>query len=57
MTDYFTNHVIIKFMTLKLPSLLNASSDKRVAFEIMALVGKKPPKPSKRLREKLCIFN
>ena len=42
-------------MTLQLPSFLDASSDKRVAFEIMILVGKKFLKLSRKLRRKLCV--
>ena len=50
-----TDHVIIKFMTLQLLFLLDASSNKCIAYEIKALVGKKPPKPSARLKRKLCV--
>ena len=39
-------------MTLQLPFLLDASSNERVTFEIMALVEKKPLKPSGKLRKK-----
>lgn len=43
-------------MILQLLAFLNASSDKYIAFEIIALLmGKKPPKPSGKLRMKLYI--
>ena len=42
-------------MTLQLPFLLDASSNERVTFEIMALVGKKPSKSREKLRRKPCI--
>ena len=43
-------------MTLQLPSFLDVSSNKHVAFEIMALLmGKKPPQSSKKLKKKPCI--
>ncbi len=40
MSGHVTDYIIIKFMTLKLPSFLGARSDEYVAFEIMALVRK-----------------
>ena len=52
-----TDHAIIRFIILQLLFLLDASFDKRVAFEIMVLVGKKPPKPNWRLKRKPCVFN
>ena len=42
-------------MKLQLLSLLDASSDKHIAIEIMVFVEKKPPKLSGRLRRKPCI--
>ena len=42
-------------MILQLPFLLDASSNKRVMFEIMALVGIKPPQPNGKLKRKPCI--
>ena len=42
-------------MILQLPFLLDASSNKRVVFKIIALVGEKLPKPSGKLRSKLYV--
>ncbi len=43
-------------MILQLFSLLNASSDKYVAFKIMALIGKKSPKSNEKLRRELYML-
>ena len=43
------------FITLQLPSFLNTNSNKHIAFEIMVLVEKKPPKSSGKLKKKQCI--
>ena len=43
------------FMTLQLPSILNVNFAECIVFEIMALVGKKLLKPSRRLRKEPCI--
>ena len=42
-------------MTLQLFFFLDANLDKRVAFEIIALVEKKSPKPNGKLKKKLYI--
>ena len=42
-------------MTLQLPFFLDASSNKYVTFEIIALIGKKSPKPNRKLKKKLYI--
>ncbi len=43
-------------MTLQLPFVLDTSSDKRITFEIIALlIGKKPSKPSGRPKKKPCV--
>ena len=55
MISYVTDQAIIRFLTLQLPLLLNASSNKHIVFEIIALVEKKPPKSSERLEKKLCV--
>ena len=58
MTGHTTDHAIISFIIFQLPLLLDVSSDGRIAFEIMAFVGrKKTPKPSGRLKRKLYVFN
>ena len=54
-TGYVAYHVIIRFMTLQFISLLDASSNKRVVFEIMAVIKKKPPQPSEKLKKKLSV--
>ena len=46
------------FITLQLLFFLDASSNKRIVFEIMVLlIGKKPLKPSRKLRKKLSKLN
>ena len=43
-------------MTLQLSFFLDASADEHVTFEIMALIKKKPPKSSRKLRKKLYVL-
>ncbi len=43
-------------MALQLSSLLDASFDKHIVFEIIAWVGKKPLKSSGKLKKKLYVF-
>ncbi len=51
-----TDFVIIKFMTLQLPSILDVSFDKHVVFKLIALVKEKPLKCSGKQRKKPFIF-
>ena len=47
---------LCNLMILQLPFLLDASFNKHIIFEIIALfMEKKPLKPSRKLRKKLCV--
>ncbi len=55
-TNYVTNHIIIKFHNITILFFLDTSSNKCVSISDYDLVEKKPHKPSKRLKKKLFVY-
>ena len=52
------DYTIIKFLIFELPSLLNTSSDKCVAFKIMVFIGRKKTFSTQwEIKEKTVFIN
>ena len=55
-TGHVTDHIIIRFIALQLPFYFDTGSDKCIALKIIALVWRKPPNSSEKLKQKLYML-